>query len=118
MQLSILKSANNEEEQQSDEDNLPHVKKLLKKLVMPWANTNMIFCADSYLESVPTAEELWKHGLRFIGVIKTETLQFPIAYLSNIEFQNCGDMSGFLTIPVDRMNPVLGDFFLADQDRR
>ena len=34
MQLSILKSAKNEEEQQDDEYNLPHGTKLLKLLVI------------------------------------------------------------------------------------
>ena len=77
----------------------------------------MIVCADSYFASVPTAEELWKHGIHFIGVIKTETRQFPMAYLSTIEFQNRGDMSGLLTRPVDRTKPVLGDFFLDGSEQ-
>ena len=34
--------------------------------------------------------------------------KFPIAYLSNKEFQNWGDMSGLLTSPLDSMKPVLG----------
>ena len=63
-------------------------------------------------------EELWKHGIRFIDVIKTVTRQFPMSYLSNIEFQNQGDMSGLLTRPVDRTKPVLGDFFWMNQNRR
>ena len=85
---------------------------------MPWTNTDRIVCADSYFASVPDAEELWKHGLRFIGVIKTSTRQFPMEYLSNIEFQNWGDMSGFLTRPVYRTNPVLGAFVWMDWNRR
>ena len=56
MRLRILKSANNEEEHQDDEDNLPHGTKLLKELVIPWANTDRIICADSYFASVPAAE--------------------------------------------------------------
>ena len=48
---------------------------------------------------------------RFIGIIKTTTWQFPMAYLSNIELNNREDMSELLTRPVDRTNPVLGDFF-------
>ena len=38
-------------------------------------------------------------------------------YLPNIEFQNQGDMSGFLTRPVDRTKPVLGDFVWMDRNR-
>ena len=67
---------------------------------------------------MPAAEELWKHGLRFIGVINTATRQFPMAYLSNIEFQNRGDMSGLLTRLVDRKNLVLGTFVWVDRNRR
>ena len=65
---------------------------------------------------MPAAEELWKHGLRFIGVIKTVMRKFPMAYLSNIEFQNWGDISGFLTMSVDRTNPVLGAFVWMDRN--
>ena len=41
----------------------------------------------TYLASVTTAEELWKHRIRFIGVIKTATWKFMITYLSNMDFQ-------------------------------
>ena len=37
MRLGILKSVNNEEEQQDDRYNIPHGAKVLKELVMPWA---------------------------------------------------------------------------------
>ena len=86
--------------------------------MIPWANTYRNVCVESYFASVTAAEELWKHGLRFIGVIKTATRQFTMAYLSNIEFQNQGDMSGLLTRPIDRTKPVLFDFFWMDQNRR
>ena len=46
MRLRIVKSARNEEEQEDDEDNLPHGKKMLKELVMPWDNTDWIVCED------------------------------------------------------------------------
>ena len=49
----IVKSARNEAEQVYGEYNLPHNKKVLKELVMPWDNTNSIVCADSYFASVP-----------------------------------------------------------------
>ena len=47
MWLRILKCAKNEEEQQDDRDNLPHGTKVLKELVMPWANMDSIVFADS-----------------------------------------------------------------------
>ena len=92
------------------------VKKLLEDLVIQWDNTDRIICTDSYFTSVPAAEKLWKHRLRFIGVIKTEMRKFLMAYPSNIEFQNWGDMSGFLTRTVDRTDPVLGAFVWMDQN--
>ena len=84
MRLIIVKYGKNEEEQQDEKYNLPPDTKVLKELFMPWTNTDRIVCTYSYSASVPAAEELWKHGLLFIGVIKTETRQFPMAYLSNI----------------------------------
>ena len=107
MQIRTMKSMNNEENQKDDRDNLPHDTKVLKELVMSWANTDRIVCADSYFTSVTAAEELWKHGLHFIGVIKTSTQKFPMACLSKIEFQNRGDMSGLFTRPIDRTKLVL-----------
>ena len=75
--IRIVRSARNEAEHEYDKENLPHGTKLLKELVLPWANTDRIVCADSYFESVPDAEELWSHGLCFVGVIKTATRKFP-----------------------------------------
>ena len=118
MRIRIVKSTKNEGYHQDDRDNLPHGKKMLKELVMPWDNTDVIVCADSYFVSVPAAEELWKHGLRFIGFIKTPTEQFPMAYLSNIDFQNWGYMSGLLDRPVDRTKPVLGALVWMDRNMR
>ena len=66
---------------------------------------------------MPDDEELWKHGLHFIGVIKTATWQFLMAYISNIAIQNRGDMSKLLTSLVDRTKTVLGDFIWMDRNR-
>ena len=55
---------------------------------------------------------------RFIGVFNTTTRQFLMAYLATIELHNRGDMSGLLTSPVNRTNPVLGDFIWMDRNRR
>ena len=57
MRFRIANSANNEEDQLDDRDNLPHVTKVMKELVMPWYNRSRIVCADSYFASVPDAEE-------------------------------------------------------------
>ena len=66
---------------------------------------------------MPASEELWKHGLRFIGVIKTPTRQFVMAHLSNIEFHNQGDVIGLLNRPVDMTKPVLGAFVWMVRNR-
>ena len=47
MRLRIVKAAKNEEERQDERDNIPHGTKVMKELVMPWANTDRIICADS-----------------------------------------------------------------------
>ena len=86
--------------------------------MLPWDNTDRIICADSYLASVPDAEELRNHVIRFIGVIRTATWQFPMAYLSNIELHNWGYMRGLLNRPLDRKNQVLVDFFWMNWNRR
>ena len=62
--------------------------------------------------------EFWKHELRLFGVIKTSTRQFPMAYLSNIDFRYQGDKSVLLTRLVDRTKPVLSALFWMDRNRR
>ena len=42
-------------------------------------------CADSYFASVAAAKALKSIGLRFIGVVKTATKEFPLKHLSGIE---------------------------------
>ena len=56
MHIGVLNSERNEEEQEYDEDSLPHGTKVLKKLVVSWANTERIVCSDSYFASVTAAE--------------------------------------------------------------
>ena len=77
---------------------------------MPWANTDRIVFTGSYFASVPADEAFWKHGIRSVDVIKTATRKFLMAYLSNIDFHNRGDISELLTTLVDRTKPVLGAF--------
>lgn len=60
------------------EDDINHGTKVMKELVMPWAKTNRLVVADSYFASVQAAEELFKVGLRFTGVVKTATKRFPV----------------------------------------
>lgn len=51
--------------------NLPHETSVLFRLTEPWFETGGLVCADSEIVSVTTARELFRHGLRFTGVVKT-----------------------------------------------
>ena len=64
---------------------MQHGTAILKYLVVPWDNSERDVCADSYFSSVSIAEEMMRIGIRFIGVVKNATKNFPMAYLSSIE---------------------------------
>ena len=69
---------------QENNEGLQHGTAILKYLVVPWANSERGVCADSYFASVSSAEEMMWIGIRSIGVVKTATKTFPMAYLSSI----------------------------------
>ena len=64
---------------------MSNVFKVLRFLSSPWDHKDRLICADSYFASVTTVEELEKLSLRFIGVVKTATKKFPMAYLDYLE---------------------------------
>ena len=68
----------------AEETRLLHGTQVLKGLVIPWANSDRVVCADSYFASVGAVEELKRIGLRFIGVINTATRRYPQNALSRI----------------------------------
>ena len=76
-----------------------------------------IVCADSYFASKKTAEAFEKVGMGFLGVVKTATKEFPMAYLSGLELQNRGDYKGVHTLD-DEGNKKLGAFVWMDRNRR
>jgi Transposase IS4 len=96
---------------------LLHGTKVLKELVMPWARTGRIVGADSYFASVESAEELYKAGLRFIGVLKTATRRYPMSEESRIEFGSRGDRVVLLSLHEAR-EPWIVAFTWVDRDRR
>jgi hypothetical protein len=75
LQLKVVKGAEADRESHESEEETLHGAKVLYDLVSPWRNSHRILCVDSYFASVPAALLLWRHGLRFIGVIKTATKQ-------------------------------------------
>jgi Transposase IS4 len=100
IQLKVVKTAEEEasnQEEADDEDNhLPHGAQVLKYLVLPWANSDSAICADLYFASVTAALEMKKIGLRCIGVIKTATRRFPMAYLQGLELEKQGDRKALI----------------------
>ena len=65
--------------------------KVLKELIEPWYHTHRVNCAYSYFASISTSKELMRLGMRFIGVVKTASNQFPMAYLQALEFDQRGE---------------------------
>jgi Transposase IS4 len=89
----------------------------LLDLVSPWFNTERVVCADSYFSSVQTAVKLKEHRMKYIGVVKTATKQFPMQYLGCIELPNKGGHVGLISKD-DYGEPDLLSFVWRDRDRR
>jgi hypothetical protein len=66
---------------------------------------------------VATLKELKRIGLRFIGVVKTATKQFPQPYLSNLEMRARGERRGLIARD-ENDNPCMLAFCWMDRDRR
>jgi hypothetical protein len=94
------------------DSSLLHGTNVLKHIVSHWFGSNKIVCADSYYASVGAAKELYRNGLRFIGVVKTATKGFPKTYLTNVELHQRGD---FLALALD---PRMAAFVWMDRERR
>ena len=92
LSLKLVKSAESEDAHVAeDEEGLPHGFLVMKELLTPWVGTGVrVVCADSYFASVKATEELNKLGFRFIGVVKTATKKFPMAYLRGLEMEGRG----------------------------
>ena len=91
---------------------------VLHELVEPWANTARTVVADSYFASTQSALRLFHIGLRFIGVIKTATTGYPMAYLGRVELpEGKGDRHGVVTVDEETGCQLLA-FVWCDRDRR
>eukprot|EP00750_Incisomonas_marina_P032334 INCI9141.2.p1 GENE.INCI9141.2~~INCI9141.2.p1 ORF type:complete len:417 (-),score=52.14 INCI9141.2:214-1464(-) len=65
---------------------------LLLRLSKSLRNTGRVIVADSAFASVKSAVELKKkHGLYFLGLVKTATREFPKAYLQEADVEERGD---------------------------
>ena len=119
IRLKLVKTSTEEAADSIAEDDQGHLHgtKVLLNLILPWANSDRVVCADSYFASVGAAETLKRIGLRFIGVVKTATKRFPMKHLSQIELVNRGDRRGLIMYDNDS-KPSLLAFCWMDRDRR
>jgi Transposase IS4 len=86
--------------------------------VKAFANTDRVVVADSYFASVGAAIRLKEIGLRFIGVVKTATREYPMQYLGSIELPGGkGSRKGVLTTDEATGTQLLA-FVWVDRDRR
>ena len=128
IRLKLVKTADEEDRRQqedqtqdtgAEDDGLLHGASVMKELVLPWLHTDRIVCGDSYFASVPAAQMLSRNGMRFIGVVKTATRHYPMAYLSRVELQDRGDRKGLVTRGRrDEQQPTLLAFVWMDRQRR
>jgi hypothetical protein len=118
LQLKLVKGADADRESHESKEETLHGAKVLYDLVSPWRNSHWIVCADSYFASVPAALLLWRHGLRFIGVIKTATKQYPFKYLHNKVWRERGDAYGLIRKKNNNKECDLLAFVWVDQGRR
>jgi hypothetical protein len=101
------------------EEGLLHGAKVMRDLVMPWMHTDRIVCGDSYFASVPAARMMMRYGMRFIGVVKSATRQYPMPFLSQVELNNRGDRKGMVTRGGEtNSEPKMMAFVWMDRQRR
>ena len=84
----------------------------------PWGYSDQIIVAGSYFASVPAAIRLYGIGLRFIGVLKTATKEYPMGWLSHVVLpEGKGDRRGLTTVDMATATRLLA-FVWCDRDRR
>ena len=113
--VDLVGEDNNNDPQEAS---LLHGTHVLKHVVLPWFGTNRIVCADSYFASVGAAKELYRNGLRFIGVVKTATRGFPKSYLTNVELHERGDFHAVASNRTNVLDPDMAAFVWMDRERR
>ena len=106
----------------SDHDNVEngvtHGAAVLVDLVLPWANTHRMVSTDSYFLLVTSAELLYINGLKFIGVLKTETSKYLMAHLASQEPDKRGDMYAMVKRDTSPYGCDLLAYVQMDQDHR
>jgi hypothetical protein len=122
LRLKLVKGIDLVDEDDNDDaptdSSLLHGTNVLKHVVSPWFGSNRIVCADSYFASVGAAKELYRNGLRFIGVVKTATKGYPKIYLTNVELHQRGDFLALASDPSSNEEPRMAAFVWMDRERR
>ena len=70
-----------------------------------------------YFSSLGSAEELEKLNMGFIGVVKTATTRFPVAYLLQLEMQDRGEHHGLVLRDNDGISTMM-DFVWLYRNRQ
>ncbi len=91
------------DEQPNSKSSLLHCTKVLN-CYLTLFGSNCIVCAYSYFISVGAAKELYRNGLRFIGVVKTATNGFPKTFLTSVELNQRGDFFALASDSVDELD--------------
>ena len=78
IQLKLVKTLSEENIHYLEEhDGLLHGTKIMLNILQPWVNKQRrVFSVDSYFSFVEVCDDLKKHDLGFIGVVKTATRGF------------------------------------------
>jgi hypothetical protein len=96
LRLQILTTTEDQKEGYlEDEVNFLHGTSVISCLVSPWDGSGRIVTADCYYSSVDAAFHLRDLGLKYVGVAKTATRRFQMAYLGQQTLQNRGDRLAF-----------------------
>ena len=90
IRLELVMSAEDTSERDYEKET-SHGTAVTLRLVEPWFDTERIVCGDSFFASAATARALYMRGMRFIGVVKLATKEYPKKYLSEVEKSQRGD---------------------------
>lgn len=122
MSLKLVKGKSDESaSEETSGDVVPHGTKVMLELLEPWSKregTPRLVAADSYFASVPAVKELRKNGFVFIGVIKTATKEYPMAYFNQAELQGKGDYKYLVSVDEETGEVEMIALLWADRNRR
>jgi hypothetical protein len=117
LRLKLVVAAEDDAAAITEDADMLHGTRVLAELVSPWAGSSRVVCADSYFSSVQAAEQLLSMGLKFIGIVKTATKQFPMQALGSIEMEMRGERDTYVNKTEDGRVRMMAMVWL-DRERR